>query len=356
MDDKEELQALRRMAELEAKATGGAAPNEKISPPKYEGWGSLLDRAAYRVGGAATDALAGNVPPEVAGGAGWLANVATQAIPTVLGGALGSATKPAQQSLARGLMRSAIKPSAANLEKGKVPAAVETMLKGGYSPTNAGVASMRDKIAKLTADADKVIAPSKKVIDLAGATQNVAGVADKARAATMGVRDADTALDVGRQLMNHPSVDPLGTMSVQAAQAMKQANYKALGDAAYGTGLKPMAERDAIKALTAALKKNIERAEPSVAPINKEISGLVNAVKVSQRRALMEGNKDIVPLGASVATALHNPVAALGLYANSSAAVKAMLARMLYKGGGAAATTAGATTGAVIGAESGRAP
>ena len=338
----------------EQQPQGGGLPpgfklDQKISPPKYEGWGALLDRAAYRVGGATTDALAGKVPPEVAGGAGWLANVATQAIPTVMGGAIGSATKPVQKELARGLMRSAIKSSASNLEKGKVPAAVETMLKKGYSPTNAGIAGMREKVGTLTSEAEKILAPSKKLIDLGGAQQNVARVADKARAATMGVRDAETATDVGRQLMSHPAVDPLGTMTVQAAQAMKQGNYKSLGDAAYGMGLKPAAERDAIKAVTAALKKNIERAEPAVAPINKDISELVNAIKVSQRRALMEGNKDIVPLGASVATALQNPIAAAGLYANSSAAVKAMLARMLYTGGGAAATTAGATTGALIG-------
>ena len=328
--------------------------DSKLSPPKYEGWGSILDKAAYRVGGAATDALAGKVPPEVAGAAGYLANVGTQAIPTILGAGIGKATEPVQKELARGLMRSAIKSSAGNLERGKVPAAVETMLKEGHSPTNAGIAGMREKVSALTSEADKILAPSRKLIDLGGANQNVAGVADKARAATMGVRDAETATDVGRQLMSHPAVDPLGTMSVQAAQAMKQANYKSLGDAAYGMGLKPAAERDALKAVTAALKKNIERAEPAVAPINKRTSDLVNAIKVSQRRALMEGNKDIVPLGASVATALQNPIAAAGLYANSSAAVKAMLARMLYTGGGATATAAGATAGGVIGAESGR--
>ena len=126
-----------------------------------------------------------------------------------------------------------------------------------------------------------------------------------------------------------------------------------MGDAAYGIGLKPAAERDALKAVTAALKTNIERAEPAVAPINAKISELVNALKVSSRRAAMEGNKDIVPLGASVATALHNPVAALGLYANSSAAVKAMLARMLYSGSKVIPQAAGGAVGGAIGAESG---
>ena len=386
MDDRAELNALRRMAELEAKAGGMPAQAPSPQPQAQQGIGGKLmdmltsssgapitggpmgmlatqgmkavnagiEKGAYAGGGAVTDALAGKVPPEVAGGAGYLTNVATQALPVIGGAALGSATKPAMQGAGRGLMRSAIKASAGNLEKGKVPAAVETMLKKGYSPTNAGIAGMREKVSALTSEADKILSPSNKLIDLAGANQNVARVADKARAATMGMKDADTALDVGRQLMSHPSVDPLGTMSVQAAQAMKQGNYKALGDAAYGMGLKPAAERDAIKAVTAALKKNIERAEPAVAPINKEVSDLMNAIKVSQRRALIEGNKDIVPLGSSVATALNNPVAALSLYANSSAAVKAMLARMLYTGGSTTASGLGAAAGGLSGYESGR--
>lgn len=302
--------------------------------------------AAYELGGKVTDATGSPM-------AGYLTNVAAQALPTVVGAFGGSAVgKPIMEGAGKVAMKSAIKPLVAH--QAKAPAAIETMLQGGYSPTNAGMAAMRDKVATLTAQADDIIAPSNKLIDIGGAAQNVAGVADKARAATTGVRDADTALEVVKQLRAHPAVDPLGTMSVQAAQAMKQANYKTLGDAAYGMGLKPAAERDAIKALTAALKKNIEKAEPGVAPVNAQISELVNALKVSARRAAMEGNKDIVPLGASVAASLNNPVAALGLYANSSAAVKAMLARMLYSGANGVPAAVGGTVGGAIGAASGR--
>ena len=48
-----------------------------------------LDRAAYKTGGAVTDALSDYVPPEVAGGAGYGANVALQAVPAALGAATG---------------------------------------------------------------------------------------------------------------------------------------------------------------------------------------------------------------------------------------------------------------------------
>ena len=344
--NKPKREATMKEAMLSLIAPGGISRMASQAQKSY-------DNAAYDLGGNVTDQASKILPPGGAAAAGFVANLGMQAIPTLLGASAGSAVgKPMMEGAGRAAMKSAIKPLVAH--KDKAPAAIETMLKGGYSPTNAGVAAMRDKVGALTAQADQVIAPSRKVIDLNSALQNVSGVADKARAATMGVRDADTALDVGKQLMAHPSVDAIGTMSVPAAQAMKQSNYKALGDAAYGMGLKPAAERDALKAITRALKDNIEKAEPGVAPINKQISELVNALKVSSRRAAMEGNKDIVPLGASVATALNNPVAAMGLYANSSAAIKAMLARMLYSGAKGVPAAVGGTVGGAVGAASGR--
>ena len=63
---------------------------------------------------------------------------------------------------------------------------------------------------------------------------------------------------------------------------------------------------------------------------------VINALKLSTRRAATEANKDVVPLGSSVATAVNNPAVAMGLYANSSAMLKAALARALYSGGKAA--------------------
>ena len=157
-----------------------------------------------------------------------------------------------------------------------------------------------------------------------------------AQAGTLGARSADTARNVAQELYRHPAVDNAGTMSVQAAQAMKKANYKELGDAAYSMGLKPAAERDALKAAARVLKESVESVEPRVRAPNAEMRELINALKLSTRRAAVEANKDIIPLGSSVATAMSNPGAALGLYANSSAAIKAALARLLYSGGQAA--------------------
>ena len=126
MDEREELNALRRLAELEAKAGGSPAQPPPTAPgsapmPGFgqrmgdmgmaaaqgmlrggmpgliagagaEGmkqFGQGMDRAAYETGGAVTDALAPHVPPEVAGGAGYAANVATQALPVAAGALAG---------------------------------------------------------------------------------------------------------------------------------------------------------------------------------------------------------------------------------------------------------------------------
>jgi hypothetical protein len=128
LGDREELQALRRLAELEAKAGGGAAPmpqQQQQQPQAQPGFlqnmlnvftspqtaggpmamtgreglrqgGELLERGAYSAGGDVTDVASGmGASPEVAGGAGFAANVGVQAIPTLLGAGAGRAAQPA---------------------------------------------------------------------------------------------------------------------------------------------------------------------------------------------------------------------------------------------------------------------
>src|SRR6267378_7942556 len=83
----------------------------------------LLNKAAYKAGGAVTD-IAG---PE----AGFATNVAIQSAPMLLGGALGTKTAPVLEGVAKALMKSAVKPTAADLASGDAGAAIDTMLKRG---------------------------------------------------------------------------------------------------------------------------------------------------------------------------------------------------------------------------------
>src|SRR3990167_10122757 len=79
--------------------TSGGGPLGGIMGMTGEGIkqsGELLNRGAYRAGGAVTDVASGmGASPEVAGGAGYLANVGVQAIPTLLGAGAGRAAQPA---------------------------------------------------------------------------------------------------------------------------------------------------------------------------------------------------------------------------------------------------------------------
>lgn len=294
-----------------------------------------IAQAPYNLGAKVTDLASQYLPPSGAAAVGTAANLGLNAVPIMMGGGMGKAVAPLMESGAKNLMQRAIKPLVGDLERGKVEPAIQTMLEQGFSPTNAGVKAMRDKASGYSDQVSGILDRSNKVIDVNPADQNLAALADRLRAGTMGARKIEDAQGVSRALHEHPSVEA-GTMSVQDAQSMKQANYRDIGDNAYGLAVKEKTERDALKALTAALRKGIERAEPEVGPLNAKAGELINAAKVSQRRALMEGNKDPLSLGTSIAAAVHNPAAALGMWANSSSAAKAMLARMLYSSKGGA--------------------
>lgn len=313
-------------------------------------FGQGMDRAAYETGGVVTDALAPYVPPEVAGGAGYAANVATQALPTMIGGALGSATKPTQQNLAKSLMQSAVKPTLPDIQKGKAARAIETMLKEGVNPTKGGVDKLRGMADDITPQIEKAIEGSTARISKGAVADRLRQTARNASDQVNPQADVRAVENAWEQFMAHPQLSGKADMSVQRAQALKQGTYKALGDKPYGE--LQGASTEAQKALARGLKEEISAAVPEVAPLNARQSELINALKVTERRALMDLNKN--PAG--LALIAPNKAALTAFLADKSALFKSLLARSLYSGGGAAATTAGATTGAVIGAESGRSP
>lgn len=128
---------------------------------------------------------------------------------------------------------------------------------------------------------------------------------------------------------------------LQTAQTLKQGLHKDLADQ-YGALKAP--EVEAKKMLAHVLRMELEKGAPAIAPLNKRASDIWNAHNVAQRRALVAGNHNPIPLGASVATAVNNPAAALGLWANSSDIAKSYIARALY-GAGQIAQPAGRVAG-----------
>jgi hypothetical protein len=345
-----------KSAPSEPQGKYNAATMQAIENLHKGGFGSGIPKLAYNIGGNVTDMASHFLPPGGAAAIGTAANVATETIPSLIGGGIASKAEPLMQGAGRYLMQSAIRPLVADLQRGKVPGAVETMLEQGYSPTNSGVAAMRNKAGDYMRQVDDIIAGSNKVIPVAPAREKALALAQELRSGTQGPAKMQDVQGVVKELENHPAVDDAGLISAQDAQAMKQANYKDIGPSGYGLEVKAQTNRDTLKAITRALREGIEEAHPEVSDLNAKAGELINAAKVAQRRAMIEGNKDILPIGAGVASALHNPVAALGLWANSSAAAKAALARALYSGSRAIPRAVGNTAGLVGGAMTGRSP
>lgn len=105
---------------------------------------------------------------------------------------------------------------------------------------------------------------------------------------------------------------------------MKQGTYKSLGGKVYGE-LKS-SDIEAQKALAKGLKEKIAQSEPAIAGLNEQESRLLNALNVSERRALIEANKDMLGLS-SMSRDAKNQLLAM---ADRSAPVKALLARITY--------------------------
>lgn len=284
----------------------------------------LTQKAAYNTGGAVTDVLAGRVSPEVAGGAGFVSNVVTQALPMIVAGEAGKMLAPAVQAPARSLMQSALKPTLEQLRTGKGARAVETMLKEGYNPTAGGVEKMKGAIASLNDDIAAAIKNSPATVDkriVAGYLNDALKKFETQVNPSSDVRAIESAWT---EFLNHPALAGSNQIPVQLAQEMKRGTYKALGDKSFGE-LKG-ASTEAQKTLARGLKEEISKAVPGVGGMNKRESDLLNAMKVAERRVLMDANKN--PLGLGILNPLMLP---LWLWDRSPAA-KAMTARALYSG------------------------
>lgn len=115
-----------------------------------------------------------------------------------------------------------------------------------------------------------------------------------------------------------------GSLPIQLAQQLKQGTYKVV-DKKYGQ--LGNAETEAQKALARGLKEGVAEAAPEVAKLNAKESDLINTLKVTERRALMDANKN--PMG--LALLAHNPASWAAFMADKSALFKSLAARTLNK-------------------------
>lgn len=281
-----------------------------------------LGDLAIRSGASGLDALvqAGVVDPSHATTAGAIGLALPGAMKVA--GVAGSALNDAGQGTAKWLMKSALKGTIKMHSKGDVETAAQTLLDYGINPTNAGVEKIKglvgelnDKISAAIQNSDAKIDKQKVLNALASSRERFGNqpAPTKDLATIQGVADDFTA--------SHPDEIP-----IQLAQKLKQGGNRLMRDKYGQLGT---AEEAATKDLTRGLKEGIAEAAPEVAPLNAAESRLLTTLKVTERRAMMDVNKNPVGLDAAFALASGHPGAALGLIANSRAYAKAMAARGL---------------------------
>lgn len=364
MADREELDALRRLAELEAKAGGAAAApkRERIIPGDAgslmsagDAYGAVTDfgeRMAHGLGEKVSDYAAKYLPPEVAAGLGYGANVGAQAVPAIMGGGLGSTLRGPLQNAGRSLMMRSVNPILSDKLSGDAAKGVETMLQQGFNPTKGGVEAMRGKIAELGDQISEAIKNSTAVVNKNAVADRLSSAVERFKAQVNPAADLASIEKAWNEFLAHPDLTGKADMPVQLAQKLKQGTYESLGKKVYGE--QSGATTEAQKQLARGLKEEISAAVPGVAQKNALQGELINAKDMAERRAAVESGKHPLGLGTSIAAIAHDPMAAFGMYANSSAYIKSLLARMLYTPAPPIATGAGAAAGAALG-PSGRA-
>jgi len=238
-----------------------------------------------------------------------------------IGAALPLATKIPEvlSDTSRKLMWSALKPTLAQQKTGQADQAIDTLLRYGINPTSGGVEKMRGMIGNLNDQIADKITNSAATLNKQDILNKLSEVRGKFGNQVAPTADLNAIENVGQDFLAHPNI-PTNEIPVQLAQKLKQGTYKTLSGKFGEVG---SASTEAQKALARALKEGIAGSVPEVGALNATESDLINAANVSERRALMDMNKN--PVG--LAGLAHNPASWAMMMADKSALAKSLLAR-----------------------------
>lgn len=279
--------------------------------------GEGLTKSAYKIGGAVTDATKSPA-------AGYLANVFAQAIPTLLGGQLAKGAAPPLEWTAKALMQSAIKPSPADLLTGKAAKAVGTLLDEGINPTVGGMNKLRGMAETQNAKVADLLSNTGGTLSKEAAAGRIQDVVSKAEALHPIPQEVLPTIEkVYTGFMQNGLVPK--NIPVEQAQALKQEIYRMMK---YGELKADLPKEAAYKALGRGLKEELETSVPGVKALNARASELWNALNVSERRALLDLNRNPLNIGVLA----HSPAMFATYMADKSAAFKGIIARGLYAG------------------------
>lgn len=251
---------------------------------------------------------------------------------------VGNAAVQGAGHLASGLMQSALKPglksTLAAVKRGAVPPVVQTLLKEGVNVTPGGIAKLNAIIGSTNDDITRALGslpqtPSIAPLSVAG---RLSPLAQKAAQQVNPADDLATISTAGQEFLDAHGAQNL---TVQGAQEMKKATYRALGEKSYGE-LKGTAI-ESQKALVRGLKEEIEReataAGIDIAALNATEGAAITARDAIAKRVAQVGNRD--PAG--LAWLAHSPVTFVMALAERSPAVKSLIARGLYQSAAKAA-------------------
>ena len=281
---------------------------------------------------------------------------AMQQAPAFAGLKSGPLAAPAAGMLKSGaqrVMQSALKPTEVAQRTGKAATAIDTMLDQGLNVSPGGVSKIHARVSQLNDQVKEAIKNSTAVINKEQVAKRVLKPLNDFMQQVDPLTDVAAIQRVWDHFMEHPELpkeipahtvaskvldasgQPIRTevpksgsndFPVQKAQELKTGTYRALGDKSYGE-LKG-AEIEAQKALARGLKEEISNAVPEVRPLNAEESRLLDALSVSERRVMMEANKNPIGLGFLSAS----PVKLAMWMADRSGLFKSLVARMLNTG------------------------
>jgi len=243
----------------------------------------------------------GNVIGVVAGGEllGEGVNVARAALPVggkVVGrvALLGKTPEAAYES--------ALKPSTM-LSAGDRASVIQTGLDQGIPVSKGGLEKIGGRIDALNqAIKDQIAADPTRQISPVPALQNLRSVRAKFANQVNPAADVNAVNAAGNEFADNfgPNGNyPQGTMPADAAQAMKQGTYRALGNKAYGE-LKG-ASIEAQKALARGLKEEIANQFPEINNLNAQESKLLDLEPVIERAVNRTANHQLIGIGSPIA-------------------------------------------------------
>jgi Rod binding domain-containing protein len=326
---------------LFGRPTPPSDPNEAIEYVKQHSFGSGIPRLGYNVGEKVTDLSAKYLPPQGAAAAGFVANILTQAIPSLLTSAnvVGQPAASLTNTPAKWLMQTAVKPSTDDLLSGAASKATQSMLDEAIAPTMSGW-GLRDmpKVAKMTSQLDDQVGAA---ISASTAKTPVGAVASRLNEtleqAGMQVNpktDINAVESAWTEFLTNPHIAGKKEIPVQLAHSLKKGTYKALGNKSYGEVGSTAVE--AQKALARGLREEVAEAVPEIKPLIERQAALMNVRDVAGTRALLDANKN--PLGLA-ALRVDHPLSSLSFMADRWGWLKALMAISAHRAGQAQTIT-----------------